>query len=197
MKGSFRYAVALVLLCALLGIAAPGRATAQEAKKAKAAPKVERPDDAEEEIVKFYREFDPMRIEELDRIKRENPKEAENVIAEWHREMKKLEEIKREAPEEFARVKKERKADNECWEMGKQLREEKDEAKKKEIEDALRKKLGDVLDARLKQQRREIEEVKKHLAELEKRAEKMEKNRDKMIEHKLNRLAGEQDDLEW
>ena len=63
------------------------------------------------------------------------------------------------------------------------------------MEAALRKQLGQLLEKRIAQHKREIERLEEHLAELQGRVEKMENNKEKIIEARLMRLTGV--DIEW
>ena len=146
-------------------------------------------------VVELYRDFDPQRVVELERVCKDAPHEYRRVVRDWSFEAREIAEIRDRHPEEYKRLRARNRVRWECAQLARQFEEEDDAGKRKALEATLREKLSVWLDTKIEGLRRETSELEERLEHVRGTLQKLENNREKAIEMKLMQLTiGE---LEW
>ena len=146
-------------------------------------------------VVELYRDFDPQRVVELERVCKHEPREYQRVVRTWAFEAREIAEIRHRRPEEYKRLRARNRVRWECAQLARQIQEEDDAEKRKGLEATLREKLSVWLDTKIEEYRREMRELDERLEHVRDRLQKLENNREKAIEMKLMQLTiGE---LDW
>ena len=146
-------------------------------------------------VVELYRDFDPQRVVELERVCEHAPHEYRRVVRDWSFEAREIAELRDRHPEEYRRLRARNRVRWECAQLADKVHEEPDGEKRKALEATLREKLSVWLDTKIEEYRREARELEERLEHVRGRLQKLEGNREKAIEMKLTQLTiGE---LEW
>lgn len=146
-------------------------------------------------ILELYRDFDPQRVVELERVCEHEPGEYQRVVRMWAPEAREIAELRHRRPEEYKRLRARNRVRWECGQIARQIQEEADAEKRKGLEAMLREKLSAWLDTKIEEYRGETRELEERLEHVRDRLKKLENNREKAIEMKLMQLTvGE---LEW
>jgi hypothetical protein len=150
-----------------------------------------------EKIRAFLKEFYPEKLEELERLREENPAAFAREIQGCVREIQNLENLKKNDPERFKEVIELRKLERESMRIAESYRRERDTNKKVEIKQKLREILNCIFEHKNKEQQREIEHLSQELDRLKKRIESRTQNKDKILDRRINEMTGEKDESDW
>lgn len=81
--------------------------------------------------------------------------------------------------------------------LGREIRECKDETKRNKLSSELKEMLEQVFNNRIAERQREIDNIEKELKELKGLIERRTKNKDRIIRKRYDDLTGQNEDLEW
>ena len=122
----------------------------------------------EAEVLEFIRESDPEHIEKLLVLKTERPEQYRRQLSLAYREMRELQRLKKNDPERYERVVKERELTRKSITLAREYREMNDEKKSKNLRSELQRVLSTLFDYRQMNRDDEIQRLENRLAELKK-----------------------------
>lgn len=151
-----------------------------------------------EELREFLRTFDPRMAEEMNRLRETGRmEEYRRLLHEANKRMADLKRMKEHNPDEYERVVKVNRLEQETVEMAHRLREGRTDNPPEKVRETLASGVRELFDLREESREREVKELRRRLEELEKSLEKRKANRERIIERRIRELLGEADDEGW
>ncbi|MFA5793549.1 MAG: hypothetical protein WC980_00565 [Candidatus Brocadiia bacterium] len=160
---------------------------------------VEEPEINREEIYAFLREFDPERLEKLQRLERENPELFMRVLHEASQRLIKLKELKERDPARYQQVINEQTMERSVRELSKKYRESQTPQEKETIKSEMKQALDKIFELKESQRETEIKKLEEEVNKLKEKMKKRKANKDKIIDRRIKIMTGEEeeDDLGW
>jgi hypothetical protein len=149
-----------------------------------------------EEAMLLLRENYQWQLREAQRLADKQPDEAAERVERLVDEAVELSQLRHENPEQFARHRQFRQAENQAAMLAARAREARG-AEREQAMAELRQTLQRAFELKQQNLAREVETMNRHLAELRSLLEKRQANRDAIINRRAYQLVGEQDYLEW
>lgn len=156
-------------------------------------------------VLKFYRENFPFILEKAQKLLKNEPGEAVDIMVDEFREYREAFEDKDEEPAEFKDWVEYKKNEFKSYQLAEKIRDlsqkntqtDDDKAEINKNTAELKTVLGVMFNLRIAEQKREIEELRGEIKELESTITKREANRDKIIARKFNEMVGDEDEMDW
>ena len=150
-----------------------------------------------EELAAFLKENDPARLEQLEELKENRPEMYEKVATKGYWGMKRLAKLKEKDPDAYKKKMEQMKLEGETRSMAREYRRSKSDSGKAKIKKQLKPKLDRLFDLRQEDRKHEVKMLKERAADLEKELAERKSNKQKIVEHHLEKILGEKDDLRW
>lgn len=131
-------------------------------------------------------------------VRRKHEQKLAVFLTKASQRMDYAEDVRKNRPEEYKRLLKQRDLDRTCLEFAARIRTIQDEKVKAELKTRLKKILYDLFELREQARAAEIEALQKRVQELQSGTDKRKNNRDRIVEGRLQDLIGEPtEDMEW
>ncbi len=148
------------------------------------------PQELEQQVMDFVRQFDPAQAEELQKLKEAQPEAWQRTIMEMAQRMRMLEQMKRMDSQGYEIALDEMKLEGRVRGLARKYREAPAESRAT-IQKEMRAALEAQFEARESSMRHRIEHMAKELAEMKKRLEERAKNRSAVVDRRLAELTRE------
>ncbi len=156
-----------------------------------------RPEPLIEKVYAFLKEYHPERIEKLERLKEENPEIYIRAIEDTMRDIREMEELKKNNPARFEEIMELKKSERLSWQLAGAYREEREITKKTDIQQRLRAVLNTIFEYKIKQHQKEIGLLTQEIEKLKARIQNRIQNKEKIIDKRLQEMIGEKEEFEW
>jgi hypothetical protein len=145
--------------------------------------------------IEFLRAFHPLRLEEIERIKSQEPPMYYQTIREALHQRMELERLRLENPEEFRAREAVLKTDAQCEQLALAYRNA-DPDRKDSLEKQLSALVDKAFDLRQQEMETHLKRLEQEYQRVKRMVEKRRKYRDRVVEIHVLRLLGEQEILE-
>jgi len=153
-----------------------------------------------EELIAILMEIQPDRAALIEQARKENPERVNEMIRESGHRLLELALIRRSDPDLFKLRVEDYKIARSSVVIARDLRkakESKDDAKAKELDQQLRKKLEDHFNVRQQIRERELARLQKQVEALRERCDAKKKNKDDVIKKRYEELTEKADQMDW
>lgn len=184
----------LILICAtFLTAQAPPRPP----ERAPEPPPPAMGPEAEQEALDFVQIVAPFRVEELKTLRAVNPPEFQRRITDVLLHKRKLDFVKRKDPEQYERLLREAKLDQESQGLAEEYRRAKNPEEKNRIKQELKTLLEQLFDVREQNKQGEIQHLEEELARLKSTMTERRKNKPQIVTARVEELLDEKGSLKW
>lgn len=150
-----------------------------------------------DKVTDFLKEVDPRLLERLKYLKEDNPAEFSRILSRvWH-EMKMLERLKRENPEQYEAVLRIRKVEAKVKMLAEDYRKSEDPKQKETLKKELKSALAQLFDLKMAQHEKEVKKLEEQLKKQREKLENQKKEKDKLVEERLQKMTGEKEEWDW
>ena len=153
--------------------------------------------DQESETLTYIQRYYPDRLNNLENIKSRRPEAYRQWLSRAFREMRFMNELKDRDSERYNRMVQEKELDKKSRELSKQYRESTDDDEKAQLRIEIEELLDQIFEIRQMNRQAEIERLELRLAELKENNQKRLENKEVIIQRRLDRMLGQDDDMEW
>jgi hypothetical protein len=147
-------------------------------------------------LAEFLKDFDPRGLEDLRRARATEPERFRDMIGRAFDLMRRVERIKRENPQRYQALLRQRELEQQSFELARQIRE--GEAKQKDVlKGKLKQVLADLFDLREEERDHEISEMTERLERMKETARQRREGKDAIVENRLKEITDENEHLRW
>jgi flagellar biosynthesis GTPase FlhF len=142
--------------------------------------------------LEFLRAYRPLRADEIERTKPQNPHDYYQALREAFGERMEMERQRVEDPEGFSRREQMLRFDARCEQLGLDYRKA-DLDKKPSIERLMKELVNQLFELRQAQMEERLKEMEREYLNLKNNVEKRRKNKDRVVEIRILQLMGDAD----
>lgn len=151
----------------------------------------------EQEMLERIKRENPDEVEELMLLKKEHPLKFKQFLIQRQHEFERLEELKKMDPVRYEQKKKEHALERRSHQLADKFRESNDEKEQAKIKHDLSAVLGELFDLREKDREEEIKFLGKKLEHLKSVLVERKQQKKEIVDRRLQELTGERDVLIW
>lgn len=152
-----------------------------------------------EDVLNFVGTHSPLFREALGELRREEPREFEEMVDDIARFMQELREVQQEDPAEAELMLQLEVKEMESEIIARQFHETKNQDQKAKLREQLGGRLNQLFELKQHAQEKELHYLEREMMELRERLERRAQNRDRIIERRMKDLLGDGEDdwMDW